>query len=101
MIGASQKESKEPVECQVRRGRGFQKMKATSAAKIRLVLPTAVMRSALLDFEGLVLVSLGFKSPEVSVVCEGEPDIVKVVPAALAVVGVAVVLDCVMENWPV
>jgi len=69
--------------------------KAASAAKIRPVLPAAVMRSAPFLPGAVVFVaeSVGFRLS----VCEGlEPDAVRVFEGA-AVVGV-VVLDWVMAN---
>jgi len=125
MIGANQKESKGSIVRPDGRGHSFQRMKATNAAKIRPVLPAAVMRSAPLDAEEeFVLESVEFESLELSVVCAGEFDIVlckmgKLISAGVigtkrrgrrkkaykvdltVLVGDAVVLDCVMENWPV
>jgi hypothetical protein len=59
-------------------GTTFQRKRAASAAKIRPVLPAAVMRSAPFLPEDVVFVaeSVGFRSPALSV-CEGlEPDAV-------------------------
>jgi hypothetical protein len=78
-------------------GTTFQRKKAASAAKIRPVLPAAVMRSAPLP-EDVVFVpeSVGFRLPALSVDEGLEPDAVTAFVGAVVVF--VVVLDWVMAN---
>jgi hypothetical protein len=102
MIGTSEKKEKNPLSVTMSlRAHTFQRKKAARAANIRPVLPAAVTRSAPFLPGAVVFVaeSVGFKSPELAVVCEGVVTAAGVITAVFdGEVVVDVVLDWVMAN---